>query len=184
MFVNDLRLGLYYKMVAAKDIPPGQGTSEGMGWIVQKGLPFGTLRERLMSPLGVPCQAPPFGTLSAINLKTHQLVWQIPVGTVQDTGPLGIPVGLQMPLGMPTLGPSLATRSGLLFFAGTQDFYLRAYNSHTGEELWKSRLPVGSQSGPITYRSAKTGKQYVVIFAGGSPHSDKRGDDVIAYSLP
>lgn len=184
MFVNDLRLGLYYKMVAAKDIPPGQGTSEGMGWIVQKGLPFGTLRERLMSPLGVPCQAPPFGTLSAINLKTHQLVWQIPVGTVQDTGPLGIPVGLQMPLGMPTLGPSLATRSGLLFFAGTQDFYLRAYNSHTGEELWKSRLPVGSQSGPITYRSAKTGKQYVVIFAGGSPHSNKRGDDVIAYSLP
>ncbi|MEI2264908.1 membrane-bound PQQ-dependent dehydrogenase, glucose/quinate/shikimate family [Erwinia sp. CGal63] len=184
MFVNDLRLGLYYKMVAAKDIPPGQGTSEGMGWIVQKGLPYGSLRERLMSPLGVPCQAPPFGTLSAVDLKTHKLVWQIPVGTVQDTGPLGIPVGLQMPLGMPTLGPSLATRSGLLFFAGTQDFYLRAFNSHTGEEVWKSRLPVGSQSGPITYRSEKTGKQYVVIFAGGSPHSAQRGDNIIAYALP
>lgn len=184
MFVNDLRLGLYYKMVAAKDIPPGQGTSEGMGWIVQKGLPFGTLRERLMSPLGVPCQAPPFGTMTAVDLKTHKIAWQIPVGTVQDTGPLGIPVGLQMPLGMPTLGPSLATRTGLLFFAGTQDFYLRAFNSHTGEEVWKSRLPVGSQSGPITYRSEKTGKQYVVIFAGGSPHSPQRGDSIIAYALP
>lgn len=184
MFVNDLRLGLYYKMVAAKDIPPGQGTSEGMGWIVQKGLPFGTLRERLMSPLGVPCQAPPFGTMTAVDLKTHKIAWQIPVGTVQDTGPLGIPVGLQMPLGMPTLGPSLATRSGLLFFAGTQDFYLRAFNSHNGEEVWKSRLPVGSQSGPITYRSEKTGKQYVVIFAGGSPHSPQRGDSIIAYALP
>lgn len=184
MFVNDLRLGLYYKMVPASEIPPGQGTSEGMGWIVQKGLPFGSVRERLMSPLGVPCQAPPFGTLSAIDLKTHKLAWQVPVGTVQDTGPLGIPVGLQMPLGMPTLGPSLATRTGLLFFAGTQDFYLRAFNSHTGEEIWKSRLPVGSQSGPITYRSEKTGKQYVVIFAGGSPHSSERGDDIIAYSLP
>ncbi|MDF7649938.1 membrane-bound PQQ-dependent dehydrogenase, glucose/quinate/shikimate family [Pantoea sp. Acro-805] len=184
MFVNDLRLGLYYKMVAAKDIPPGQGTSEGMGWIVQKGLPFGSLRERLMSPLGVPCQAPPFGTMTAIDLKTRKIAWQIPVGTVQDTGPLGIPVGLQMPLGMPTLGPSLATRSGLLFFAGTQDFYLRAFNSHTGEEVWKSRLPVGSQSGPITYRSEKTGKQYVVIFAGGSPHSPQRGDNIIAYALP
>jgi quinate dehydrogenase (quinone) len=184
MFVNDLRLGLYYKMVAAKDIPPGQGTSEGMGWIVQKGLPFGTVRERLMSPLGVPCQAPPFGTMTAINLKTRKIAWQIPVGTVQDTGPLGIATGMQLPIGMPTLGPSLATRSGLLFFAGTQDFYLRAYNSHTGEEIWKSRLPVGSQSGPITYRSEKTGKQYVVIFAGGSPHSPQRGDDIIAYALP
>jgi quinate dehydrogenase (quinone) len=184
MYVNDLRLGLHYNMVPAKDIPPGTGSSEGMGIIVQKGTPFGTWRERLMSSLGVPCQSPPFGTLSAINLKTHKLVWQVPVGTVQDTGPLGIATGLKLPLGMPTLGPSLATKSGLLFFAGSQDFYLRAYNSRTGEEVWKSRLPVGSQSGPITYRSQKTGKQYVVIFAGGSPHSDKRADDVIAYALP
>jgi len=184
MFLNDLRLGLHYNMVPARDIPPGTGSSEGMGIIVQKGTPFGTWRERFMSPLGVPCPAPPFGTLSAINLKTHKLVWQVPVGTVQDTGPLNIATGLKLPLGMPTLGPSLATKSGLLFFAGTQDFYLRAYNSRTGEEIWKSRLPVGSQSGPITYRSEKTGKQYVVIFAGGSPHSDKRGDSVIAYALP
>lgn len=184
MYVNDLRLGLHYNMVPAKEIPAGTGSSEGMGIIVQKGTPFGTWRERFMSPLGVPCQAPPFGTLSAINLKTHKLVWQVPVGTVQDTGPLGIATGLRLPLGMPTLGPSLATKSGLLFFAGTQDFYLRAFNSRTGEEIWKSRLPVGSQSGPITYRSQKTGKQYVVIFAGGSPHSDKRGDSVIAFALP
>ncbi|MGD8105220.1 membrane-bound PQQ-dependent dehydrogenase, glucose/quinate/shikimate family [Pantoea sp. FN0302] len=184
MYVNDLRLGLYHYLVPAKDIPPGLGSSEEMGIVVQKGLPYGSMRQRFMSPLGVPCQAPPFGTLSAINLKTHKLVWQVPVGTVQDTGPLGIPVGLKMPLGMPTLGPSLATRSGLIFFAGTQDFYLRAFNSRTGEEVWKSRLPVGTQSGPITYRSKKTGKQYVVIFAGGSPHSPKTGDDIIAYSLP
>ncbi|WP_409260073.1 MULTISPECIES: membrane-bound PQQ-dependent dehydrogenase, glucose/quinate/shikimate family [unclassified Pseudomonas] len=184
MFVNDLRLGLHYNMVPAKDIPPGTGSSEGMGIIVQKGTPFGTWRERFMSPLGVPCQAPPFGTLSAINLKTKKLVWQVPVGTVQDTGPLNIATGLKLPLGMPTLGPSLATKSGLLFFAGTQDFYLRAFNSRTGEEVWKSRLPAGSQSGPITYRSEKTGKQYVVIFAGGSPHSDTRSDSVIAYALP
>lgn len=184
MFVNDLRLGLYHYLVPAKDIPPGLGSSEEMGIVVQKGLPFGSMRQRFMSPLGVPCQAPPFGTLSAVDLKTHKLVWQVPVGTVQDTGPLGIPVGLKMPLGMPTLGPSLATRSGVVFFAGTQDFYLRAFNSRTGEEIWKSRLPAGSQSGPITYRSHKTGKQYVVIFAGGSPHSAVTGDHVIAYSLP
>lgn len=89
-----------------------------------------------------------------------------------------------MPLGMPTLNPSLTTRSGLLFFAGTQDFYLRAFRSNTGEEIWKSRLPVGSQSSLITYRSAKTGKHYVIILAGGSPHSSERGDNIIAHSLP
>ncbi|WP_449432635.1 membrane-bound PQQ-dependent dehydrogenase, glucose/quinate/shikimate family [Pseudomonas putida] len=184
MFVNDLRLGLYHYLVPKEELPPGLGSSEGMGIVKQDGLPYGAMRQRFMSPLGVPCQAPPFGTLSAIDLKTHQLVWQVPIGTVQDTGPLGIATGLKLPLGMPTLGPSLATKSGLVFFAGTQDFYLRAFNSRTGEEVWKSRLPVGSQSGPVTYRSQKTGKQYVVIFAGGSPHSDVRGDSVIAYSLP
>jgi len=184
MYVNDLRLGLYHYLIPLKDLPPGQGSSEGMGIVMQKGLPFGAMRQRFMSPLGVPCQAPPFGTLSAINLKTHQLVWQVPVGTVQDTGPLGIATGMKMPLGMPTLGPSLATGSGLVFFAGTQDFYLRAFNSRTGEEIWKSRMPAGSQSGPITYRSKKTGKQYVVIFAGGSPHSTTTGDAIIAYTLP
>ncbi|HKS14153.1 MAG TPA: membrane-bound PQQ-dependent dehydrogenase, glucose/quinate/shikimate family [Pseudomonas sp.] len=184
MFVNDLRLGLYHYLIPVKDLPEGQGSSEGMGIVMQKGLPYGAMRQRFMSPLGVPCQAPPFGTLSAVDLKTHKLVWQVPVGTVQDTGPLNIPTGLQLPLGMPTLGPTLATGSGLVFFAGTQDFYLRAFNSHTGEQVWKSRLPVGSQSGPITYRSKKTGKQYVVIFAGGSPHSTERGDSVIAYTLP
>ncbi|WP_370526784.1 membrane-bound PQQ-dependent dehydrogenase, glucose/quinate/shikimate family [Pantoea sp. Tr-811] len=184
MFVNDLRLGLYHYLVPKQQLPAGQGSSEGMGIVRQDGLPYGAMRQRFMSPLGVPCQAPPFGTLSAIDMKTHKLVWQVPVGSVQDTGPLGIATGLQLPLGMPTLGPSLATQSGLIFFAGSQDFYLRAFNSHTGEEVWKSRLPVGSQSGPITYRSQKTGKQYVVIFAGGAPHSPARGDSVIAYTLP
>lgn len=184
MYINDLRLGIYHYLVPKEKLPAGQGSSEGMGIVKQEGLAFGAMRQRFMSPLGVPCQAPPFGTLSAVDLKTHKLVWQVPVGTVKDTGPLDIPVGLPLPIGMPTLGPSLVTGSGLLFYSGTQDFYLRAYDSHTGKEIWKSRLPVGTQSGPITYRSAKTGKQYIVVFAGGSPHSSKIGDDIIAYALP
>lgn len=81
---------------------------------------------------------------------------------------------------MPTLGPTLATQSGLVFFAGTQHFYLRAYDGRTGKEVWKARLPVGSQGGPLTYRSLETGKQYVVISAGGARQSPDRGDYVIA----
>jgi quinate dehydrogenase (quinone) len=139
---------------------------------------------RFISPLGIPCQKPPFGTLTAVDLNTRKIAWQMPVGSVQDTGPLGFKTHLPMPLGMPTLGGTLATQGGLLFIAATQDYYLRAYDSATGQELWKARLPVGSQGTPISYRVATTGKQYVLISAGGARNSADRGDDVIAYALP
>ncbi|HED1418623.1 TPA: PQQ-binding-like beta-propeller repeat protein [Kluyvera georgiana] len=166
MFVNDMRLGLANYMV------PMDGT------------PYGAMRERFLSPLGIPCQKPPFGTMSAVDLKSGKIVWQVPVGTVEDTGPLGIRMHMPIPIGMPTLGASLSTQSGLLFFAGTQDFYLRAFDTATGKEIWKDRLPVGSQSGPMTYVSPKTGKQYIVINAGGARQSPDRGDYIIAYALP
>jgi len=102
---------------------------------------------------------------------------------VQDTGPLGIKVHLPIPIGMPTLGGTLSTQGGLVFIAGTQDYYLRAYDSSNGKEIWKARLPVGSQGGPMTYQSARTGKQYVVVTAGGARQSNDRGDYVIAYAL-
>ena len=89
----------------------------------------------------------------------------------------------QMPSGMPTLGGTLATQGGLVFIAGPQDYYLRAFDSSTGEEVWKARLPVGSQGGPISYVSPKTGKQYILISAGGARQSPDRGDYVIAYAL-
>jgi quinate dehydrogenase (quinone) len=145
MFVNDMRLGLANYMIPRDKIGAGAAASK---WVwPQEGTPFGAMRERFLSAVGIPCQKPPFGTMSAIDLKTHKLMWQVPVGTVQDTGPLGIRMHLPIPIGMPTLGASLATQSGLLFFAGTQDFYLRAFDTGNGNEIWKSRLPVGSQSG-------------------------------------
>ena len=188
-FANDMRLGLWVKMipqanpggVASKG---GEAVNTGMGAVPLKGTPYAVNKNRFLSALGIPCQAPPYGTLSAIDLKTRQIAWQVPVGTVRDTGPLGIRMHLPIPIGMPTLGGTLATQGGLVFIAGTQDFYLRAFDSATGKELWKGRLPVGSQGGPMTYVSAKTGKQYVVITAGGARQSPDRGDYVIAYTLP
>ena len=183
MFVNDMRLGLANYMIPRDKIGAGASGIE-MGVVPQEGTPFGAMRERFLSAVGIPCQKPPFGTMSAIDLKTHKLMWQVPVGTVQDTGPLGIRMHLPIPIGMPTLGASLATQSGLLFFAGTQDFYLRAFDTGNGNEIWKSRLPVGSQSGPMTYVSPKTGKQYILLTVGGARQSTDRGDYVIAYALP
>lgn len=183
LFVNDMRLGLWTKLIPRAQMTSGDGGVE-MGAASQTGTPYGSLRDRFLSKLGIPCQQPPFGTMSAINLATHKLVWQVPVGTVQDTGPMGIKMHLPIPIGMPTLGGSLATQSGLLFFAGTQDYYLRAYDSRSGKEVWKARMPVGSQGTPMTYVSPKTGRQYVVISAGGARQSPDRGDYVIAYALP
>lgn len=92
--------------------------------------------------------------------------------------------GMQIPIGMPTLGGPVATSGGLVFYAGTQDYYLRAIDVETGEELWKGRLPVGAQATPMTYVSPETGAQYVVISAGGARQSPDRGDYVVAYKLP
>lgn len=183
MFVNDMRLGLANYMVPRENVAKGASGIE-MGIVPMEGTPYGAMRERFLSPLGIPCQKPPFGTMSAVDLKSGKIVWQVPVGTVEDTGPLGIRMHMPIPIGMPTLGASLSTQSGLLFFAGTQDFYLRAFDTATGKEIWKDRLPVGSQSGPMTYVSPKTGKQYIVINAGGARQSPDRGDYIIAYALP
>ena len=190
MFVNDMRLGLWVQMIpqdtskVARGSNGGESVNTGMGAVPLKGTPYAVNKNRFMSPLGIPCQAPPFGTLSAIDMKTRQIVWQVPVGTVQDTGPFGIKMHAQMPVGMPTLGGTLATQGGLVFIAGTQDYYLRAFDSSTGKEVWKARLPVGSQGGPISYVSPKNGKQYILISAGGARQSPDRGDYVIAYALP
>ena len=85
---------------------------------------------------------------------------------------------------MPTLGGPVATASGLIFFTGTADYYLRAIDVKTGKEIWKSPLPVGAQSTPLVYKSPESGKQFVVVTAGGGRTAPDRGDYIIAYALP
>lgn len=195
IFVNDMRLGLWVRMVpnaqksadntqkSQKESDGGESVNAGMGAVPLGGTPYSVVKNRFMSPLQIPCQKPPFGTLSAVSLKTHKIVWQVPVGTVQDTGPFGVKMRMKMPIGMPTLGGTLATKGGLVFIAGTQDYYLRAFDSSTGKEVWKARLPVGSQGGPMSYISPITHRQYVVVSVGGARQSPDRGDYVIAFAL-
>jgi quinate dehydrogenase (quinone) len=185
LVVNDIRVGLRVNLVAHDFSIENSGHFVPHGeYAPQKGTPFASVVKTFMSPINVPCQAPPYGTVSGINLATGKLAWQVPAGTVRETGPLGVRTGLSIPIGMPTLGGPMLTRSGLAFHAGTQDFYLCAYDQANGRELWKGALPVGSQATPMTYVSPKTGRQYVVISAGGSRQSTKRGDYLIAFALP
>jgi len=190
LFVNDMRMALRMSLlsrdqarrfhVSMDEVPGFMGTIRP-----QLAGPYGGVKiDVLQSPLGIPCPAPPFGTMSAIDLSTRRLLWQVPLGTVRDTGPLGIKTHLPMPIGMPTLGGPTATASGLVFFAGTQDYALRALDALTGKELWRARLPVGAVAAPLVYTSPVSGRQYVVISAGGASHSPDVGDYIIAFALP
>ncbi|TMV55294.1 membrane-bound PQQ-dependent dehydrogenase, glucose/quinate/shikimate family, partial [Thioclava sp. BHET1] len=125
LFVNDMRLGLWVHMVPqkknAKESDGNESVNAGMGAVPLKGTPYSVVKNRFFSPLGIPCQKPPFGSLTAINMKTQKIDWQVPLGTVQDTRLFGVKMGMPMPSGMPTIGGSLAMQGGLVFFAATQD---------------------------------------------------------------
>jgi quinoprotein glucose dehydrogenase len=145
----------------------------------QEGTPYGLLRQPLQSPLLLPCNPPPWGTLAAWSLDDGQIRWQVPLGTVPDKIPVPIPITT----GLPNLGGPLVTAGGVVFISAAMDGYLRAFDVETGAELWSDRLPAGGNANPMTYTA--NGRQYVVIAAGGHGKlGTRRGDWVVAYALP
>ncbi len=184
MAVNSSYMPLLLKLLPRDEAPPGEQISfdeRGVPISPQTGTPYAISTERpFMSPLGVPCNAPPWGRLSVIDLNTRELLWQRPLGSTRDVAPLGIAIP-----GAFNQGGSIVTRGGLVFVAGAQDDYLRAFDINTGEQLWKGRLPAGGQATPMSFVSTRNGKQYVVIAAGGHQYMQTTiGDYVVAFSLP
>ncbi|MCA0175086.1 MAG: membrane-bound PQQ-dependent dehydrogenase, glucose/quinate/shikimate family [Proteobacteria bacterium] len=187
LVVADMRMPVSAQLIPRKDLPSQEDYKPDPHGAVspQFGLPFGQKVVNFFSPLGVPCLEPPIGTLSAIDLGSRQLRWQRPAGTMKDVTVAGIQPRLAMYVGMPALGGAVTTRGGLSFYSATQDYYLRALSTETGEELWKARLPSGSQATPMTYIDKHTGRQFVVVTAGGARYNpNDRGDWIIAFALP
>lgn len=145
----------------------------------QTGTPYAMYREHLRGPSGAPCNPPPWGALTVVDLTTGAVRWEVPLGTIPQLGLFAE----SRNWGSINLGGSAVTAGGLVFIAAAMDTYLRAFDIETGKEIWKGELPASAQAAPMTYEAG--GKQYVVICAGGHGKlGTKKGDHVVAFALP
>ena len=134
--------------------------------------------QRFLDPDGYPAIAPPWGTLSAIDLNTGEYVWKINLGEYPELAAKGM-----KNTGTENYGGPIVTAGGLLFIGATSfDKKFRAFDKSTGELLWETTLPFAGNATPATY--AANGRQYVVIAAGGGKDSKSPSGGVyVAFKL-
>jgi quinoprotein glucose dehydrogenase/quinate dehydrogenase (quinone) len=180
MLVNSSHLPMTMQLIPREQAEHEKSRFEGdVQFSPQRGTPYAARPVQMLSPLGIPCNAPPWGKITAIDLATRKVKWSKPFGTTADHAPLGLAVP-----GAPNIAGAVVTGGGVAFIGASIDDYIRAYDMKTGAELWRARLPAGGQAAPISY-VAKNGRQYVVIAAGGHQVlGTKLGDYLIAYALP
>jgi quinoprotein glucose dehydrogenase len=137
---------------------------------------------------GLPIIKPPYGVLSAINLDSGDLIWQVPHGDTPDSvrnNPalkgLNIPktgqagnVGLVVTKSLVVMGDPQVTTTP----EHPRGAMLRAYDKKTGEQVGAVWMPAGQSGSPMTY--TVDGKQYIIVAVSGGNYSG----DYIAYSLP
>lgn len=151
----------------------------------QKGTPYAMQRTIFQNPIGVPCLQPPYGRISVVNLKTGKPVWSRKLGTAYHAGPFGMSSLLPITMGVPTLGGSIVTAGGLIFIGASQDREFRAFDVGDGRELWRIALPSVAAATPMTFVSKTTGRQFVLIAAGGHPGlGGPKTSALLAYALP
>src|SRR5262249_52369454 len=115
---------------------------------------------KFLDPDGYPAMLPPWGTLTAIDLRKGEIVWSIPLGEYPELAARGL-----HDTGSENYGGSLVTAGGLLFIGATSyDKKFRAFDKRSGRLLWEATLPAPGNATPATYEV--NGRQYVVIGAG------------------
>jgi quinoprotein glucose dehydrogenase len=178
LFTDTNRLPILVKLIPRADFDSARKNATDADrlhgeFARQTGAPYAMFRTPLLSPSGLPCNAPPWGTVAAVDLFSGKKVWDVPLGSFLPG----------MNTGTITLGGPMATAGGLVFTAAAMDNYLRAFDAESGKELWKFELPAGGQATPMTF--SLKGKQYLVIAAGGHGKlGTKQGDYVLAFTLP
>jgi quinoprotein glucose dehydrogenase len=125
-----------------------------------------------------PCQKPPWGLLTAIDINSGDIAWRVPLGITKELEAKGI-----HNTGAPNIGGCISTAGGLVFIAATNDSRFRAFDANTGRELWSTELDAAGYATPATYLG-RDGRQYVVIAAGGGGFfGTKLADSLIAFAL-
>jgi glucose dehydrogenase len=167
-YVNTSDLGGIGQMVKAGSAIAGRPGFKPRGAFAEmlahlKPMPYHNayIAARFVDESGFPCQRPPWGLLSAVDMHTGRLAWQVPLGEYPDLERPGAP-----PTGTPNLGGSMVTAGGLVFIAATMDGDFRAFDAHTGRLLWEAGLGGYGEATPMSYVGGN-GKQYVAIAVGG-----------------
>jgi quinoprotein glucose dehydrogenase len=185
LFVNTSELG---QVSGLKDREPGAtgaARAAGQGNRVHPDAPYegiggGRFSIRMGDdPQQLPCQQPPWGQLTAVNVHTGEFAWQVPLGVTDS-----LPADKQK-TGRPGNGGTIATAGGLVFVGATDDSRFRAFDAKTGQELWTFKLGGAAQATPMTYEGAD-GRQYVVIAStgGGFFNNPTTDDSIMAFALP
>jgi len=121
-----------------------------------------------------PCQKPPWGTLNAVDVNSGVIAWKVPLGGAE---------GANGKTGSPSLGGSIVA-NGVVFIGATADAKFRAFDAKTGQELWATDLEANANATPATYFGKKSGKQFVVIAAGGGGYfRGKTSGTLAAFAL-
>ena len=126
-----------------------------------------------------PCQPPPWGQLTAVNVNTGEIAWQIPLGITDS-----LPEEKQN-TGRPNNGGASLTATGIAFIGGTDDARFRAFDTKTGKLLWSTKLDYAATASPTIYQG-QSGREFVAVTAtGGTPlGAPGGGDSLVAFSLP
>jgi quinoprotein glucose dehydrogenase len=180
LITNSNNLVAKVKLIPRADFWRDEARTEDGEYTPQTGTPYGLFRRFIQSPSDMPCVAPPWGSLIAVDMNKGKIRWKVPLGSMQDFGHKQPPI----PPGSITLGGPITTAGGLIFIGGTFDPYFRAFDIETGKELWKGQLPNAGHATPMTF--LHHGKQYVLIAAGGHDKISEEtpSDELVAFTLP
>jgi quinoprotein glucose dehydrogenase len=185
LFINTNELGQLSGLRDRDPAATGAAQGSGVGNRVDPDGPYqgvpggGRFSVRGADSQQLPCQQPPWGELTAVNVNTGEFAWRVPLGVTDS-----LPAELQH-TGRPGNGGTIATAGGLVFVGATDDGRFRAFDAKTGQELWTFKLNAAAEATPITY-AGPDGRQYVVIAAtgGGFFNNPTIDDSIMAFALP